>query len=151
MAITPSSIHGPSGPLLLVIALGACDPAWSIRNVATAAPMAKVDAACVEAGLQASGIPFKNAGIVAEPARSWYVAPADQHAVRVIFDPKKPGQIHFEMINAGTAAPPGAAEQYRSTRDGVMVKLRETCGPLELSPESCQRMECNQGPAAMTP
>lgn len=124
--------------VLLLCCLGACDPIWQVKNVATAGATAHTDAACIDAGLQASGFAVKRSGTVAKPVEGWIVGD-----IHVRWDPRQAGVIELEIGGVGTDAPTGALDSYRQRRDTMVAKLRETCGPFELGPESCQRVKCN--------
>ncbi len=134
--------------LLAICCLAACDPGWHVRNVATASSTTNTDAACIEAGLQASGYPVKRVSSEKAKAIEWYVGGSEHAQMRVNWDPSKPTVIDLAVLGVGTAPPSGAVENYRKVRDTTVAKLTETCGPFQVSDEECMRVTgCAKAPA----
>jgi hypothetical protein len=133
--------------LLVVGCLSACDPGWHVRNVATASPTTKTDAACIEAGLRATGYTVKKASSDKATAIEWYVDDPKRAHMRVNWDPRKATAIELMSLGVGTAPPAGAVENYRTMREATVAKLTETCGPFQIGPEDCMRVNACAPPA----
>jgi hypothetical protein len=134
--------------LLIFCALGGCDPVWHIENAATAQASTQPDAACIEDVLRASGYPVKPSEIQAAPVHGWYVGTTTRPELRVTWDPRQPQTLALEMLGVGTQPPTGSVPAYRTMRDAVMTEVAQTCGPFELGPESCARLECTASESA---
>ena len=125
--------------LLFVCLLGACDPVWKIENVATASAGTQADGTCIETALKQTGYEVKPSGEVAAPKRGWYAG-----NIRVTWDPARAQVVDLAVYGVGTQPPYGTLPTFRTRRDMIMTKLNETCGPFELGPESCQRVDCSK-------
>jgi len=130
--------------LLLLCALAGCDPVWHIDTVATAQPTTRTEAACVEAGLHATGYYVRRNEQIKAP-HYWYVGGAPQ-AVTVSWDQRTPTKLELHAGGMGTGPQRGAPEHYRKVRDAIVASVSETCGSYDLGPEDCARTPCKPAP-----
>ncbi len=128
--------------VVVTCVLAACAPDWRIENVATARASTKADAACIEAGLGATGHTVMRGDFVARPAVGWYVMAKDLPPIRVWWDPDKPQRLDFAVTETFSHPRAGYADGYRSVRDSAIASIEKTCGPFDVGPETCAQVEC---------
>jgi hypothetical protein len=125
--------------VLFVLTLGACDPVWHVQSTATASAGTRVDVPCIEAALQATGLPFAKTEAHQNETLGWSYT---KDGLLVMWKPREPGAIVILDQAVGTDAPPGTVAAFRQHRDLLVAKLRESCGPFEaLGPEDCARTD----------
>lgn len=130
--------------------LGACDPVWHVANVTTPTATTRANEACVDAALHATTFTIKPMGENA-PKRGWYVSAPSNRTLRVTWDPTQPQKLTLLMVGVGQHAPPDTLVAFRSMREAVLEKVRDTCGPFDPGPEHCLRMQCASDPAKPPP
>jgi hypothetical protein len=126
--------------LAFMLVLAGCDPVWHITNPATMRTSG--DAQCIERGLRTLNVKVERAGEIAQPNYGWYLGDLEQGVMEIVWTGGHPDRIEVEMRGVGTEAPAGATDEYRRLRDAAIEAIQQTCGPIEVGPETCARMTC---------